>query len=164
MIKTNQRLADMPCLLPLLGAVHGLALLSVWLRMIARKEMHLSSGTWLRFFRIALRHPIQVVPGMLASMRSGGRICPEMVNGKSMNLKQIEVNMRFPRHLEKRFQLFQKQLLDKNRECQEESDRTHLSNEFVFQVGLQNQRLVRDVNQIPLLHEYEWSAHVRAVS
>jgi hypothetical protein len=81
-----------------------------------------------------------------------------------MNLKQMEVNMCFSRDLETHLQLLQKQLSDNTYESQEERDRTHLSNQFLFQTGLQNQRAVREVNNIPLLHEHGRSALVRVVS
>jgi hypothetical protein len=47
--------------------------------------------------------------------------------------------MCFFRDLEKRLQLLQKQLLEDTHECQEEWDRTHLANQFLFNAGLQNE-------------------------
>jgi hypothetical protein len=81
-----------------------------------------------------------------------------------MNLRPVNVNMRYFVGLEKRIHSLERQILEKTLELQEEKDRTHRTGRLLFKAGLANQRAVREVKKYMALHEATRSLLGKAIT
>jgi hypothetical protein len=92
------------------------------------------------------------------------REIPVKVYAEPLHFQQTDVNMRYMAGLEKRIHLLERQVLVRNLALHDERNRVQVANQLLFKAGLANQKAIREVKKLTIMHDRARSGLAKAVA